>query len=905
MKMNNIAILVGCQYYKHFGELTGVNYDVQIMGSILKDYCNCDEKNVHIITGSGEDKEHPSGGDIAEFISNILEREKNKRKTYDILFFYFSGHGCECEKELSIIPSNAMLSPTSYGLLKLKQIKSIFDKNKCYKHIVFILDMCQTEYNASKGNNQIDLKSFTGASVIFFSCAPHSKSYMIPKDKGVGSIFTKCFCDILRNSTFGYTVNDISKEIKKHIDTMCLEYGISQRPYTMLEDSSLGELVISSPPQYIEKTECELLQEYQSIWMKDAELADGDQTRFRTFTPTASVNCFIDRASRYSGIASVKGIGKTFLLQVRRMRMTNSALCFPYFRTPSKENNWATESIRFSSDSPFRKGESYLDIKYLWKYSLICYIMHCWLAYCKKVPKSKQNSEYEAILGWLENQLRNNKMSMDTYTHLIDNGYNSLQTIIENVLQIDNWTRFVQGEYTILQVLANKVINAISSNRKNQLVLFIDKLDHAMRQPNSERELECEKCSKSNVFNKCENPLKHTPFCMRPDSESGCPRRVLCCYGCESFSDEYAGSYLRMDNDHFSYWQWLQLAIIEAVSDIQNDYRGTIKVIYTVRLEACNSQAAIFGAQRGKIMGKTLILKYSRADQYAIYRDCIKHQHDSLLYCPMIKNQSGREDEAFVGISGICHPYVNTKESVFDIIYRHSFDRSRDIQDYGQALTEKMVEIKAARSEQERGDIVKSVIEETAARLAYNTDEAVRSSENSYFFEKIPNMPSYWSNTENFESFISCIDRNLLFADDIRRVCRIVNGIERCPSNGCNECSHHPFSALRNLGMLGTLVVSLNQINIVYQSFLDSAEVTYFHDTDSIHLNDHTMYLIHPALTKSIEKLKNGDKIMHFRGFLIGKGIGVKQEILRKVLQDKQRMAKEDFEKAYYQVFNS
>ena len=100
--------------------------------------------------------------------------------------------------------------------------------------------------------------------------------------------------------------------------------------------------------------------------------------------------------------------------------------------------------------------------------------------------------------------------------------------------------------------------------------------------------------------------------------------------------------------------------------------------------------------------------------------------------------------------------------------------------------------------------------------------------------------------------------------------------------------------------MLGHIVVSENKLEYAKQQFLSSKDVTYFHDEDSLRINKNTMYLIHPALTKSIEKLKNDNKIMHFCGFLIGKELSVKQELLRSIFRDKQELPSNEFVAKYY-----
>lgn len=75
---------------------------------------------------------------------------------------------------------------------------------------------------------------------------------------------------------------------------------------------------------------------------------------------------------------------------------------------------------------------------------------------------------------------------------------------------------------------------------------------------------------------------------------------------------------------------------------------------------------------------------------------------------------------AFVGVDRLCHPYAqHLTESVFDSIYRHSFDRARDIQEYGQMLTDNMEEIRKCDTILERGEKVKELIEEKAAKMAF------------------------------------------------------------------------------------------------------------------------------------------------------------------------------------------
>lgn len=644
-----------------------------------------------------------------------------------------------------------------------------------------------------------------------------------------------------------------------------------------------------------------------SIWLPDAELATGTQTRFNNFTKTPDVNDFLKEDSSYWGISSVKGIGKTFLLQVRRVKMSQKAICLPYVKTPGKDNDWATERVQLDELIISLTKPNHQEMKLIWKYSIINYIVHCWIKMEENKPGSRRCEKYNEIIKVIEICKEAGEICGRTEDYLCDSAYNSLSRIMENLLKQSNWRQVIQNDYSAVGRIAYKVVDALSNKKRSTLVLFLDKLDQAFRQPNSEQPLDCDECSKQESVETCTNLKKGTKYCSGIGDDV-CGNRFGCCYGCTNYSNAYAGNNLKLYSEsnhkglsHINYWQRIQLALVEAIHDIKAEYRGNIKVIYTVRREAFNCEDSILGENRAKIMGLTKELKYTKADYRKIFEECIKKQDPRFLYdADLLKN--GRIEEAFVGIEGICHPYVdNCTESIFNIIYRHSFDRTRDIQEYGEALTKCIDEIRDEIDEKERGQIVKRIIEETAAKLAFNSNKATNSSENSYYFEKLPVMPSFWADSQNFQRFIMRIDRNLLFNDDIMTICKEVNCHSDCPDEMCKSCRHHPFSMLYNLGLLG--FVSKDDSGLAQkQSFLDACDVTYFHENNVLPIKANTLYILHPALTKSIDALKK-HKIKHFAGFLLGKDISVDQSVISKIISDKNTMERCDFERKYYRNF--
>ena len=84
------------------------------------------------------------------------------------------------------------------------------------------------------------------------------------------------------------------------------------------------------------------------------------------------------------------------------------------------------------------------------------------------------------------------------------------------------------------------------------------------------------------------------------------------------------------------------------------------------------------------------------------------------------------------------------------------------------------------------------------------------------------------------------------------------------------------------------------------QKFLDSEEVTYIRESDCLYSDKNMIYLIHPALTKSIEKKIVHKNILHFKGFIVGKNLMVSKDILQQLLKDRDNLSVDEFDKKYY-----
>lgn len=622
------------------------------------------------------------------------------------------------------------------------------------------------------------------------------------------------------------------------------------------------------------------------LWLPDAEFATEEQSEFGSFTPTKSSCDFMDSDSDVWGIRSAKGVGKTYLLQKMRRDMNEYAI--PNYHKLSKDNEWGTESVRIDNPA-FLEKTDIVQIAALWKVAILCLVINCIDSHDKK------------------NRIVNFRANLPTYIiFLLENPdlYNSLNEIINSILVDESWRSTILNGYTRLRTVCKQVISNRIENVDKPIAIFIDKVDQSLLQPGAEIP-ECNNCYKDTKYDDCDLKNNDLQYCFEQCRG--------CCFGCEKFTSQYAGKELRIYGskygkryEHISQWQHLQIALVLAVDSIRLDFRSIIQVYYAVRQEAFNAEENLLGANAPKIKGHTEVLHYTKNEQEEIFNNTIKIQPSEYLFNPSLI-EKGRYSEAFVGISRLCHPYVTGKEeSLFECIYRHSFDRAREIQYIGDALAQKINEIREMKTQEEREEQVKQIIEYTAANLVFLTSGNSTSGNRTYYNDKQILLRNYWANPDNFKKFIQEIDRNLLFMDDVARICQRINGCPDCKKN-CkeNNCEHHPFSMLYQIGLLGRAAYNFNVNEECEQFFIDSKEITYYRDEADIFPNDQTLFILHPALTKCIERnIRGGSSIMHFRGFILGKGLKIPRDTYQKLLEDKTNMDTESFEAKYYSKIN-
>ena len=123
------------------------------------------------------------------------------------------------------------------------------------------------------------------------------------------------------------------------------------------------------------KNEKDSLVDGESIWLPDAEHATGIQARFETFARNNIINEFIQPNSKIWGLSAVKGIGKTYLLQIKsRQILKENKLLLPLGIERAAKNNWETDTIHLETNVNLSGLLEYENVVVLWQSCIIAYI---------------------------------------------------------------------------------------------------------------------------------------------------------------------------------------------------------------------------------------------------------------------------------------------------------------------------------------------------------------------------------------------------------------------------------------------------------------------------------------------------------------------------------------------------
>ena len=332
-----------------------------------------------------------------------------------------------------------------------------------------------------------------------------------------------------------------------------------------------------------------------SLWLIDAESATREQASFLKYiTTTPSIQGYLEDNTDQWGISAVKGIGKTFLMQVKRRRISEKCFCLPPENKGSSAG-WGMEEVFFEATQAQKKFSKFDPLVAMWKYSIICYTIN------------HARSKYSLL-----NSISRVKLSDITYGYCTINSNRKLNNIINDLLTKKNWVSIINGDYFKLLSIASDLKDQL---HEDYAVVFIDKLDQSLTAIKAQEPKKCSECDNGWYYSLCNNPKKSEEYCGSTELEYYCQDREKCCYGCERYLSVYSNEFLRVitrkSGERYSFvniWQYIQLSLLVAAYQMKKEYDSKIRVYFSIREEAINCQYNILGDDRQKVASMLLSL---------------------------------------------------------------------------------------------------------------------------------------------------------------------------------------------------------------------------------------------------------------------------------------------------------
>lgn len=275
-------------------------------------------------------------------------------------------------------------------------------------------------------------------------------------------------------------------------------------------------------------------------------------------------------------------------------------------------------------------------------------------------------------------------------------------------------------------------------------------------------------------------------------------------------------------------WYLSQMSLLEAAYELRR-VTHHLKVYATIRKEAY-ARLVENNPMAQQYAGSVLDLTYSKAELREIFCDNIRAEPRSNLVDPPALQSNPLE--AFLGTSEVLNGYTGEAEEVFDYIYRHTFQRPRDLMTIGSRLSTQSV------GNRRKPETIKRMVNDAATKVA-----------NEYIAEIEPHLgdvhlPVLWS----------MLPGPILAPAEVVRVADQYMSSHRSGPHNSHRTGEQLLTLLYTTGLLGYTVEDVAAAKLM-QRFAAPGERTFDPDATrpaSCH------YLIHPALIEVISSSNRG-----------------------------------------------
>ena len=292
-------------------------------------------------------------------------------------------------------------------------------------------------------------------------------------------------------------------------------------------------------------------------------------------------------------------------------------------------------------------------------------------------------------------------------------------------------------------------------------------------------------------------------------------------------------------NFNSSIWAYAQLSFVEAVYTFYSS-RHHIKIFYSIRREALFRGEEI-SSEYQKFRDRVIRLSYTSEELYKMFCVYVENEKENELFSP--EYASTNPIKALVGFDTITHK-SGIEENVWDYIYRHTFQRPRDIMEMGDAIHNHIVCKK---------DIMLQKHDLCVRKLRQWVNEISTMECKAYisFLDPFINMGDNILFKEQILKFARTLPMNTFTDESMVFYCHKMNygNYDNTDCLSCNEM--HYFSTLYNIGLLGYIYESENDNSYIMEiKHISQSKFDYNHQS----IPQAIIYYLHPGFSNIVKK---------------------------------------------------
>lgn len=231
--MKRFAILIGCEEYTNFSNIWFCCADVELVRSVLTDYCDYDDADVEVV------HQYKGCDENAEYIYERLATLVDKAENGDTILFYFAGHGAKDGDKGYLLLADSTVDYEK-SALNLKKINDILNTTKITG--IIILDACHSGISARSIFSPLYAESIKRdmGCITLASCSENQESY--PYSEKEQGVFTYFLAEEIKKKDTGTEIllEQLKIDVCKRVELWAKENFKNQTP--TLTGSAVGNV---------------------------------------------------------------------------------------------------------------------------------------------------------------------------------------------------------------------------------------------------------------------------------------------------------------------------------------------------------------------------------------------------------------------------------------------------------------------------------------------------------------------------------------------------------------------------------------------------------------------------------------------------------------------------------------